>query len=115
MVKLHRKPVSSLLNRCAAIQRRQCGECSTLWTNWEGTMWFGLVENQCPLFSTDPRLYKQDNMGSVPPYGLTGKVLWFRLIENVFLLLFSADAQLYKQDNMGSVLPYGLTGRYYVV
>ena len=37
MVKLRRKPVSSLLNRCAAVQR--------------------------------------DNMGSVLPYGLTGKVL----------------------------------------
>ena len=77
MVKLHRKPVSSLLNRCAAVQRRQYGECFTLWTNWEGTMWFTLVENLFLfLFSTCAQLHKQHSMGSVPPYSLTGKVLY---------------------------------------
>ena len=75
MVKLSRKLVSSLLNRCAAVQRRQYGECSTLWINREGTMWFSLVENLFRLFSAGAQLYKEDNMGSVLPYGLTGKVL----------------------------------------
>ena len=38
-------------------------------------MWFSLVENLFLLFSTGAQLYKEDNMGSVVPYGLTGKVL----------------------------------------
>ena len=66
----------SLLNRCAAVQRRQYGKCSTLWINWEGTVCFSLVENLVFfLFSTGVQLYREDNMGSVLPYGLTGKVL----------------------------------------
>ena len=76
MVKLSRKLVSSLLNRCAAVQTRQNGECSTLWINREGTMWFRLLENMfLLLFSIGTLLYKQDNIGSVLPYGLTGKIL----------------------------------------
>ena len=38
-------------------------------------MWFSLVENLFRLFSAGAQLYKEDNMGSVVPYGLTGKVL----------------------------------------
>ena len=51
------------------------GECSTLWINWEGTVWLSLVENLFLLFSTGVQLYKEDDMGSVLLYGLTGKVL----------------------------------------
>ena len=100
MVKLSRKLVSSLLNRCAAVQRRQYGECCTLWINWEGTLPLSLVESLFLLFSTGAQLYKQNNMGSVLLYGLI-----------IYFFLFSTGGQLYREDNMGSVLPYGLIGK----
>ena len=65
----------SVLNRCAAVQIKQYWDCSTLWINWEGTMCFTLVYNLFLLFSTGAQLCKENNMGSVLPYRLTGKVL----------------------------------------
>ena len=75
MVKLSRKPLFSVLNRCAAVQIQQYGGCSTLRVIWEGTVCFTLVENMFLLLSAGAQLFKHCNMGSVLPYGLNGKVL----------------------------------------